>query len=204
MRALPPLPPRRHFDTSRTTLPSSTRLTALAFLVYLPLGAIALGWAELGQGRHAWALHRPLLESPYPGRLAISLALGALLAGSVVAATPFLVERTSWARGLRNELQPLVAPLTPFGITVLALISGAAEELFFRGAMQPILGLWWTSLIFGVLHSGPKWALLAWSIWAFVMGLLFGWIFECTGVLWGPMLAHVWINQRNMTYIQRH
>jgi membrane protease YdiL (CAAX protease family) len=36
------------------------------------------------------------------------------------------------------------------------------------------------------------------------MGLLLGVIFELTGVLWGPVLAHVWINQRNMTFIRRH
>jgi membrane protease YdiL (CAAX protease family) len=204
MRALAPLPPREHFDTSETTLPSSNRLIPLALIIYLPLGAIAVAWAEIGQKRHPWALHEPLLDASYPTRLGISLLLGALLGGSVVAMTPPLVERARWARALQSELAPLVAPLTPSGISLLAIVSASAEELFFRGAMQPVLGLWWTSLIFGALHSGPKRAFLAWSVWAALMGLLFGWIFEYTGVLWGPVLAHLWINQRNMTYIQRH
>ncbi len=204
MRVLPPLPPQAHFDTSEATLPSSNRLIALALIIYLPLGAIAVAWAEIGQRRHAWALHEPILDASYPTRLGISLMLGALLGVSVVAMTPLLVERARWARALQNELAPLVAPLTPSNIGLLALISASAEELFFRGAMQPVLGLWWTSLIFGALHSGPKRAFLAWSVWAGLMGLLFGWIFDYTGVLWGPVLAHLWINQRNMTYIQRH
>jgi membrane protease YdiL (CAAX protease family) len=69
--------------------------------------------------------------------------------------------------------------------------------------MQPVLGLLLSSAIFGLLHVGPRNVIFAWIAWAFVMGLLFGLIFELTGVLWGPVLAHVWINQRNMTYIRR-
>lgn len=185
-------------------MPSSTRLTTLALLIYVPLGVAALAWASLGQARSAWSLAAPALERGYPERLAISLALGAVLAWGVVAITPILVERTAWARGLHRELRPLVESLTTRSIVLLALSSGIAEELFFRGAMQPVIGIWWTSLIFAALHSGPKWALVAWSAWAFVMGLLFGWIFEYTGVLAGPILAHVWINQRNLTYMRRH
>ena len=60
------------------------------------------------------------------------------------------------------------------------------------------------SPLFGALHVGPKKVFFAWTFWAFVMGLLLGSIFELTGVLWGPVLAHVGINQRNMTFIRRH
>ena len=84
------------------------------------------------------------------------------------------------------------------------ICSGFAEELFFRGAMQPVLGLLITAVIFGAVHVGPKPVFFAWTTWAFVMGLLLGMIFELTGVLWGPVLAHVWINQRNMSFIRRH
>jgi membrane protease YdiL (CAAX protease family) len=97
-----------------------------------------------------------------------------------------------------------VETLSSWEITLLALSSGFAEELFFRGAMQPALGLLLTSLIFGAVHTGPRRVFVAWSVWAFIMGLLFGVIFELSGVLWGPVLAHVWINQRNMAYMRRH
>ena len=193
-----------HFDTSRSTLPSPTRITTLAFVVYGPLTVGALAWAWLAGGRFAWTLETPWLSAPYSERFALSLGLGLMLALLVVAMTPLLVERTQWARALHVELEAIISPLSSAEITWLALASGFAEELFFRGAMQPVLGLLITSVIFGAVHVGPKPLFLAWTTWAFVMGLLLGVIFELTGVLWGPVFAHVWINQRNMTFIRRH
>jgi membrane protease YdiL (CAAX protease family) len=184
-------------------LPSTTRITTLAFVVYGPLTVGALAWAWLGAERFAWTLETPWLAAQYSERLALSLGLGLALALTVVAMTPVLVERTKWARALHAELEKIIAPLSSAEITWLALASGFAEELFFRGAMQPVLGLMVTSAIFGAVHIGPKPVLLAWTTWAFVMGLVLGLIFELTGVLWGPVLAHVWINQRNMAFIRR-
>jgi len=34
------------------------------------------------------------------------------------------------------------------------LCAGIGEELLFRGALQPLLGIWWTGLFFAVAHSG--------------------------------------------------
>jgi len=185
-------------------LPSPSRITTLAFVVYAPLTVGALAWAWIAGGRFAWTLETPWLSAPYGERFALSLGLGLVLALAVVAMTPLLVERTKWARTLHVELEAIISPLSSAEITWLALASGFAEELFFRGAMQPVLGLLITSLIFGAVHVGPKPVFLAWTTWAFVMGLLLGMIFELTGVLWGPILAHVWINQRNMSFIRRH
>ena len=193
-----------HFDTSRSTLPSPTRITTLALVVYGPLMVGGLSWAWFGGGRFAWTLEEPWLSAPYPQRLALSLGLGLALALTVVAMTPLLVDRTKWARELHAELAEIISPLSFAEITWLALASGFAEELFFRGAMQPVLGLLITSVIFGAVHVGPRPVFVVWTTWAFVMGLLLGSIFELTGVLWGPVLAHVWINQRNMTFIRRH
>jgi len=193
-----------YFDTSYSILPSPTRISTLALVVYGPLTVGALAWAWLTGGRLAWSLDVCWLSVPYPARLALSLGLGLSLALVVVAVTPHLVERAEWARALHLELKEMISPLSSAEIYILALASGFAEELFFRGAMQPVLGLFWTSLIFGAVHVGPKPLFFAWATWAFVLGLLLGLIFELTGVLWGPILAHVLINQRNMTFIRRH
>lgn len=185
-------------------MPSYVRITSLAAAVYLPLSAIALVWAWLRDGRPAWDLDAAWMSDPYPTRLLVSLGLGLLLGLAVVAATRLLVAHTQWARELQRELRAIVGDLSAGELTWLALLSGFAEELFFRGAMQPVLGLWLTSLIFGAVHTGPKRVFLAWSVWAFVMGVLLGAIFALTGVLWGAVLAHAWINQRNMRFIQRY
>ena len=185
-------------------MPLSTRITSLAFLIYAPLSAGALAWAWFGQDRWAWSLSSPWLEASYPARLAASVGLGLALALLVVMSTPWLTRRASWARALQAELQPIIEELSSTDIVLLAFASGVAEELFFRGAMQPALGLFVTSAIFGAVHTGPRRVFLWWSVWAFVMGLVFGAIFEATGVLWGPALGHVLINQRNMSFMKGH
>jgi len=185
-------------------LPLSTSITALAFLIYAPLSVAAVAWARLGQDRWPWSLSWPWLGGAYEARLAASLALGLAVATLVVVVTPWLVRRTTWARALVEELRPIVAELSSAEIAFLALVSGLAEELFSRGAMQPAIGLVTTSLIFGAVHTGPKRVFLWWAAWAFAMGLVFGAIFEATGVLWGAVLAHALINQRNMMFIKGH
>ena len=173
-------------------------------MIYAPLSVGALAWAWFGQERWAWSLPSPILNASYPARFAASLGLGLALALLVIVSTPWLLRRTAWARTLHEELKPIIEGLSAKDILLLALASGFAEELFFRGAMQPVLGLLATSFIFGAVHTGPKRVFLWWSAWAFVMGLLFGAIFEATGVLWGAVMAHVLINERNMTFMKGH
>ena len=179
-------------------------MTMVATVVYGPLALVAFAWAWWGGNRLPWSLDRPWLAWSYAPRLALSVGAGFVLALIVIALTPQLVARTRWARELHLEFRRILAPLNAGQITVLALLSGFAEELFFRGALQPVVGLWFASLIFGGVHVGPRRILFPWALWAFVMGLLFGLLFELTGVLWGPILAHFLINQRNMIYIRRH
>lgn len=198
------LPPIAHFDTWPQSLPSTPRITSLALLIYGPLTLGGLLWAQMSRERWAWSLDTAWMAAPFGMRLVASLGLGLAVALLVVALTPRLVERAEWARALHSELAPIIAPLSRTEITILALASGVAEEIFFRGAMQPVLGLVIASSIFGALHLGPRKAFPAWAVWAFALGLLFGLIFELTGILWGPVLAHVWINQRNMLFLRRH
>ncbi|MGB5812990.1 MAG: CPBP family intramembrane glutamic endopeptidase [Polyangiales bacterium] len=185
-------------------MPSTPRITTLAWLVYVPLGLAGMAWAWFSDDRAAWALADPWMNAGAEARSATSLGLGAALGVLVVASTPSLVARVAWARALQRELKPMVANLSHRDIFWLALASGTAEELFFRGAMQPALGLWATSLIFGAVHVGPRGVFLAWALWASIMGLALGAIFELTGALSGCVVAHVWINLRNLRFAQRY
>ncbi|MFN7131093.1 MAG: lysostaphin resistance A-like protein [Myxococcales bacterium] len=79
-------------------------------------------------------------------------------------------------------------------LLVLAVIGGFAEELFFRGFLQPRLvaalgsarGIVSTSAAFGLVHF--DWVQ---SPAAFVMGLLFGWLAERTGSIRFGVGIHV-------------
>ena len=72
---------------------------------------------------------------------------------------------------------------------MLAALSGFSEELFFRGLLLPQVGLLWSSVIFGVLHTGSR-KLIPMGAWAAVVGALLALVYLKTGNLFIPMVAH--------------
>lgn len=153
----------------------------------------------------------PYVELPFAGGLGptwlvaigASLLGGAALAWLTVASTQWLVHRVRWARALRTEFRAALEGATDGDLALLALASGTAEELLFRGAIQPALGVVLTSLLFGAVHFVPSRALLPWTAWAAVMGLLLGLLHGATGSIAGCILAHVAINAINLRRIVR-
>lgn len=85
-------------------------------------------------------------------------------------------------------------PLGTWQIGAIALFSGTAEEMFFRGAIQPLLGLVPTSLLFGAVHLIPRRVFLPWTAYAAFAGFLFGCLFELNGTLFPNTLSHVAVN----------
>lgn len=43
--------------------------------------------------------------------------------------------------------------LSPGQIVYVSWIAGISEEILFRGAIQPLIGIWWTSLLFIGIHG---------------------------------------------------
>jgi CAAX protease family protein len=59
----------------------------------------------------------------------------------------------------------------PIGIATIALTAGLAEEMLFRGALQPRLGLVWTALVFAAIHSQYGLSLDALAVFILAVGL---------------------------------
>ena len=127
-------------------------------------------------------------------RLGTNFMIGALLATSVLFGGRAMSGTFRWARELEQEFRFLLAPLSVPGALILAVASGIAEETFFRAVMQPVFGLWATSLAFGLLHYPMNRRLIPWTIIAIVMGFVFGIVYETTGSLFAVALAHALIN----------
>jgi membrane protease YdiL (CAAX protease family) len=81
---------------------------------------------------------------------------------------------------------------------VLAIASGVGEEAFFRGVIQPYVGIVMASLIFGLAHLAPRRDLLPWTLFSVLAGFLLGGLFEATGNLIAPVVAHAGINLVNL------
>ncbi|MEE2664431.1 MAG: CPBP family intramembrane glutamic endopeptidase [Myxococcota bacterium] len=129
--------------------------------------------------------------------------LGLGVAAAVVLVSCGLSELTGWGRRLARAM---AEPLRGLGVPdalLLAAASGLAEEMFFRGALQPRVGLVVASALFGVLHFAPRRELLPWTVFAVVMGFVLGWLFAWTGSLLAPVIAHTVINAVNLPLLVR-
>lgn len=134
--------------------------------------------------------------------LALSLTLGIGLAWLTSGSTRWLVRRTGWARRLHVEFRGLVGTPSDRAIAGLALLSGVGEEVFFRAGLQTWVGWLPASIAFGLLHVGGRGWLGAWTLWATLMGLLFGAIYAATGQIWGAIIAHALVNWLNLYFIR--
>ncbi len=128
-------------------------------------------------------------------------AIGAGIGLAVVWLTRVATRQFQWAKDLHGSFRDLLGPLTGKEIVILALASSIGEELLFRGALLPWLGLVVQAVIFALLHVGPGKRFLPWTLSAFVLGAGFGALAQYTGNLGGPIAAHFMINFLNLRFI---
>jgi len=166
----------------------------LALCFYGAFFAVALAWS-------AWSGRSVFYASQAAAEEGIAPLLDTA-AGLAVAAVTIglsrLTERTKWGDAMGRALAELVGKRSLRECIVLAVVSGVAEEVFFRGVLQPLLGWLLASLIFGGVHFVPKREMLPWTGFALAAGLVLGALFESTGNLVAPIVAHVGINAVNL------
>ncbi len=180
---------------------------AVVFYGIMIIIAVAIG---------GWWLNLDLIEwhNRWETALWLDVLLGAGLGVVTVIASRILEHTTQWARVLGEEFRKILGNLSPTQVMVLAVTSGVAEEVFFRGFLQQALSELWlqndwlglvvASLIFGLIHVGPdRKKFLPWTIMAVVMGFGFGLLYLYTGNILAPVVAHFTINFFNLLHIAR-
>lgn len=131
------------------------------------------------------------------------LALGGAAALAVIALSDALTRRTLWGEELARTLGRLLGPLSTGQCIALAGVSGFAEEVFFRGALQPRVGWAAASLIFGLAHFAPRRTLWPWTLFAVGAGGLLGGLYALTGNLVAPVATHFLVNAVNLRLLAR-
>jgi membrane protease YdiL (CAAX protease family) len=165
-------------------------------VLYLALGATAVAWVGLRGQANIW--QSPSHADP---QVLASIVAGLALGLAIVFASRMALYRFDWARALHREFRNLLYPMTDIEIVILAVASSLGEELFFRGALLPVIGVLGSSAVFALLHVGPKARHLPWTVGSFGAGLAFGAIFVWTGDLTGPVLAHFLVNFLNLRHV---
>lgn len=181
--------------------PSPAPPLSRASLVIGLYGAMALVGLLIAAGRGDPDLYR--LGAPEAWQLLAGPILGFAAGLSVVAMTRVATRHFQWARDLHGNFRDLLGPLTGNEIVILALASSIGEEILFRGALLPWMGLWLQAAVFALLHVGPGKRFLPWTLSALVLGIAFGWLAMWTGSLGAPIAAHFAINFLNLRHIVR-
>ena len=133
--------------------------------------------------------HRRIL-SPGPAPL---LPLCLLLMAAMGCCINYLTEQMHLPDHHEELVRQLM--LSPLGIVSVTLIAPVVEELVFRGAIQNALLRQWrfpkaaigvAALLFGLVHGNP-----AQIPFAFLTGLVLGWVYFRTGSLLPCILMHL-------------
>jgi len=197
--------------TLSPTAPKMNMWLVVGLYVVFVAVATLLTWPLLGQ--LPWALPGARVVSPW-----ISIGVGLACAAWMVWITGRLILRYAWARDLAEGTHTLVYPLTVPRAIVLSVASGTGEEIFFRGALMPLIAAlmgwilhvdpsslgpmviaWITSsAAFGAAHIGPDVRFRAWGWLAAAGGLVFGALTWLTGTVLAAIVCHMFLNLCNL------
>ena len=145
------------------------------------------------------------LDLRHPSQYDASPASNALLgivAGLVmVHLSRVFTRRTRLGEAMARGLGSVLGVLSGFHCVGLAILSGIAEEALFRGALQPQVGLVAASLIFGLAHFVPRREFAVWTGTTILAGFALGLLFQKTGNLIAPTVAHFVVNALNLRWL---
>lgn len=115
--------------------------------------------------------------------------------GCIMAIIAWLYLRTNGMQAMRSHYVELIGPHVQLARDrwFLSICAGVGEELFFRGALQPWLGIMLTAVLFVAIHGylDPRqWRTMGYGSLLTVFMIGFGSMADHWG-LYAPILAHI-------------
>lgn len=171
---------------------------------------VALGFYGLmlaaGLGLIAWRRGPHFRFDPFapPGGvwpLWLALAVGGAFAVHVL--SRFGLRRWPVFRAVAQDARVWFGGLAQSQLWLLAVCSGVAEEVFFRGWLLNEAGLAASSLVFGAVHVPPSRHWRLWPFFAAAIGLALGALCVASGTLVFAIAAHALINGLNLRLLAR-
>lgn len=166
-------------------------LVANVLLSVVLFAGAALGYLRWAHGR---SLKEALSDLGLTGRMrhiALGVALAVAFLGVVFAVT-WLLARFGVPTGTGGILEELVRAVSFPQAVVISLGAAVGEEVFFRGFLQPRLGIVPQALLFGLAHASY---LNGFEVLVTLIGgVVFGLAYHRTKSLYVPMTAHLGYN----------
>ena len=173
-------------------------------VAYALLGSLAFALAAVAHHGSPFSHPSPWLALDPAVRWGTSIVAGLVLALVLVSSTRLAVRRWKWAQKLHADLRPVARNLGASTVVAVAVLSGLGEELFFRGFLSVTIGIWLSSIAFGLLHQVRGTGRFGWAGSAFAMGLFLSVLYALTGQLVGCIVAHACVNLVNLQYLRDH
>jgi uncharacterized protein len=172
----------------------SNRIVLSAGIFYLVLFLIVFA-VDAGFG--------PILKFPKPGpeflkKLGVDLLWGAAAGIILVIASRIALKLWPVFRDVTETLRETIGPLTWSEAFLIAILSAIGEEFLFRGLIQHYAGIVVTSILFGLLHTGREKRFFAWTLFAALVGYVFGVLYVKTQDILCPVTAHFVVNFLNL------
>ena len=197
----------------RNTIFNITKLVLYYFAYQLGFSAVAMGLSHLGVAMDMTAMtslamvastlvmtwhlihfgYVKLAADRYREVSLSALGVSIVFIFTAMYVLNLLIEQV----GIPNTLEDTFLDMSrnPLGVISMALLAPILEEFLFRGAIQgylltngnkPWVAITIASLIFGVVHMNP-----AQIPFAFLLGMMFGWLYYRTGSLLPGIVGHI-------------
>lgn len=101
---------------------------------------------------------------------------------------PFMREAREYFSNIIGAMR-----LNVFDILFISFCAGFGEEILFRGALQPLMGLWPAAILFVLVHGyiNPKnWRISIYGLYLILVSVGFGYLFKHLGII-APAIAHL-------------
>lgn len=168
-------------------------LVVLSF--YLPVAVGCLAYIEWSGGRFALET-RTIGEEPL-----MSLAVGFCAAVPVIGASWWAADRIPSLRRLGRSLARMTGRLSFVSALIVSAAAAIGEELLFRAVLQEQLGAPVGIVLFAAAHVPFERDLWPWPLLALGAGTLFAGLYEVTGAVLAPTVAHFLINAVNLRWL---
>ncbi|MFT4678895.1 MAG: membrane protease YdiL (CAAX protease family) [Flavobacteriales bacterium] len=164
-------------------------LLAGATIIVMPLIAMLIDWYSDSVDMSA----RLLKGAPWFAQIGLGLVMGV----GFGAMAQFIVER-KFMQSVNLKYTEMISDLrlTTSEIVFVSLCAGIGEEVLFRGAVQPLLGVIITAIIFVAIHGylNPKdWKVSLYGVFMTGVIIVLGYTTEKVGI-WSAIVAHTVID----------
>lgn len=163
-----------------------------------------LGWITLlGFGLFGmlliWWLREDSIEEFLMGQYPISIQiLTGVFYGIFCGYVAWYIVSRKFMKSITNKYAKILGrfKLSVYDVWFISFCAGVGEELFFRGGLQPLLGIWITAIVFVAIHgylNPTNWRI---SIYGVIMIFLMaglGYLTEEVGII-SAMSAHMIID----------